>query len=191
MCARLSAIVVGMGLVALAGCLSPVQQQTDALVCSRARIPLDFLPPPLPAEQLPTPKATDKLNGEPLGSGLQQVSGVIQQLDQLPSDKEGQELLMKQAQLFLKRLEVRPGVPGAEALPVIRPKDFEKLPPAEQDKVLARYFPPMLPMGPDPRPSPGPEGRPLTLEDLRSEEHTSELQSRQYLVCRLLLEKKN
>src|SRR3712207_7127058 len=30
--------------------------------------------------------------------------------------------------------------------------------------------------------SPGPE---------RSEEHTSELQSRQYLVCRLLLEKKN
>src|SRR3712207_8255013 len=26
---------------------------------------------------------------------------------------------------------------------------------------------------------------------MRSEEHTSELQSRQYLVCRLLLEKKN
>src|SRR3712207_8896956 len=29
-----------------------------------------------------------------------------------------------------------------------------------------------------------------TWEDVRSEEHTSELQSRQYLVCRLLLEKK-
>src|SRR3712207_7222240 len=29
------------------------------------------------------------------------------------------------------------------------------------------------------------------LAELRSEEHTSELQSRQYLVCRLLLEKKN
>src|SRR3712207_8667168 len=28
------------------------------------------------------------------------------------------------------------------------------------------------------------------MEKLRSEEHTSELQSRQYLVCRLLLEKK-
>src|SRR3712207_6895510 len=28
-------------------------------------------------------------------------------------------------------------------------------------------------------------------ETTRSEEHTSELQSRQYLVCRLLLEKKN
>src|SRR3712207_7631846 len=30
-----------------------------------------------------------------------------------------------------------------------------------------------------------------THEEKRSEEHTSELQSRQYLVCRLLLEKKN
>src|SRR3712207_8918244 len=31
---------------------------------------------------------------------------------------------------------------------------------------------------------------PLRRLELRSEEHTSELQSRQYLVCRLLLEKK-
>src|SRR5258707_5993954 len=30
----------------------------------------------------------------------------------------------------------------------------------------------------------------LTITQIRSEEHTSELQSRQYLVCRLLLEKK-
>src|SRR2546429_5857612 len=34
-------------------------------------------------------------------------------------------------------------------------------------------------------------GRPDALGDLRSEEHTSELQSRLHLVCRLLLEKKN
>src|SRR3712207_8808882 len=32
---------------------------------------------------------------------------------------------------------------------------------------------------------------PAGLDGQRSEEHTSELQSRQYLVCRLLLEKKN
>src|SRR3712207_7655520 len=32
--------------------------------------------------------------------------------------------------------------------------------------------------------------RELRAEGMRSEEHTSELQSRQYLVCRLLLEKK-
>src|SRR3712207_7666575 len=33
-------------------------------------------------------------------------------------------------------------------------------------------------------------GVPVPLSSVRSEEHTSELQSRQYLVCRLLLEKK-
>src|SRR3712207_7504146 len=33
-------------------------------------------------------------------------------------------------------------------------------------------------------------GSPATSLIVRSEEHTSELQSRQYLVCRLLLEKK-
>src|SRR3712207_8957421 len=32
---------------------------------------------------------------------------------------------------------------------------------------------------------------PMVCNNDRSEEHTSELQSRQYLVCRLLLEKKN
>src|SRR3712207_7842191 len=39
------------------------------------------------------------------------------------------------------------------------------------------------------RPAIGPAQRVLAAS--RSEEHTSELQSRQYLVCRLLLEKKN
>src|SRR3712207_8185806 len=36
----------------------------------------------------------------------------------------------------------------------------------------------------------GPQKRVLQRSRWRSEEHTSELQSRQYLVCRLLLEKK-
>src|SRR3712207_8638374 len=41
-----------------------------------------------------------------------------------------------------------------------------------------------------PRSEPDEERRPEGAPHLRSEEHTSELQSRQYLVCRLLLEKK-
>src|SRR3712207_8284850 len=48
---------------------------------------------------------------------------------------------------------------------------------------------------PQPHPLVGTVQRPLALHERledegRSEEHTSELQSRQYLVCRLLLEKK-
>src|SRR5437763_4767862 len=37
----------------------------------------------------------------------------------------------------------------------------------------------------------GPRGRGARQSSVRSEEHTSELQSPMYLVCRLLLEKKN
>src|SRR5947209_13303696 len=40
------------------------------------------------------------------------------------------------------------------------------------------------------RPAAGRDGAPRRRAVGRSEEHTSELQSRQYLVCRLLLEKK-
>src|SRR3712207_8501103 len=41
-----------------------------------------------------------------------------------------------------------------------------------------------------PRQSPCDKWQPPVMDGGRSEEHTSELQSRQYLVCRLLLEKK-
>src|SRR3712207_6857988 len=41
-----------------------------------------------------------------------------------------------------------------------------------------------------PRSAPAPDSPRWTPRPTRSEEHTSELQSRQYLVCRLLLEKK-
>src|SRR3712207_7108152 len=44
---------------------------------------------------------------------------------------------------------------------------------------------------PSSSPSCGPGCRASSCWRSRSEEHTSELQSRQYLVCRLLLEKKN
>src|SRR3712207_8015280 len=43
---------------------------------------------------------------------------------------------------------------------------------------------------PSDAPRGGPAGETLPALGRRSEEHTSELQSRQYLVCRLLLEKK-
>src|SRR3712207_7573175 len=46
------------------------------------------------------------------------------------------------------------------------------------------------PVCPRPRPLIFPNGTPHAATMGRSEEHTSELQSRQYLVCRLLLEKK-
>src|SRR3712207_7531896 len=49
---------------------------------------------------------------------------------------------------------------------------------------------PRSPASPPPRPSARRPRRAPRPGPRRSEEHTSELQSRQYLVCRLLLEKK-
>ena len=62
--------------------------------------------------------------------------------------------------------------PRRQAPPVVR-EDFSKAPPPEKRNIV-------------------PERHILVLGDaMRSEEHTSELQSLAYLVCRLLLEKKN
>src|SRR5437016_9597731 len=64
-----------------------------------------------------------------------------------------------------------------------RAREFPAPPPAAvvDDSVFALY----LPVAWQGRP------RPVTVTAVRSEEHTSELQSLTNLVCRLLLEKKN
>src|SRR5690625_6691024 len=68
-----------------------------------------------------------------------------------------------------------PPLPPATTLP--RPADR---------RLVGSRAPPVLPRS---RPAATPPSRPERRAD-RSEEHTSELQSRGHLVCRLLLEKK-
>src|SRR3712207_8566221 len=70
---------------------------------------------------------------------------------------------------------------GVEVLPVVEQTDHVDIPENEMRIDVFR--------------SSGPGGQSVNTTDsavriTRSEEHTSELQSRQYLVCRLLLEKK-
>src|SRR3712207_7881251 len=67
---------------------------------------------------------------------------------------------------------------------------FRSLPPPEDRKGALLPPRPLLPGRPPLWPWPSPGTRRIGVSCLRSEEHTSELQSRQYLVCRLLLEKK-
>lgn len=172
MYARVSVVLCGLGLLVFAGCLSPVQQQTDALVCHSARIPIDPLPssppPPVPpVEELPGPKAKQQTNAAAPMPDLQQVGAVLPQQPEPLSGKDREEILKKQAEVLAKRLAVPPGVPGSEAPGIVLPENFRKLPPEQQDKILRRYFPPILPVGPDPQPMPGPEGKPLTLQDLQ------------------------
>src|SRR5687768_18316890 len=59
--------------------------------------------------------------------------------------------------------------------------ELRRLPPAERKRRV---------LAPPPRTAREPEARAEEVYVQRSEEHTSELQSRLHLVCRLLLEKK-
>src|SRR3712207_7301181 len=68
---------------------------------------------------------------------------------------------------------------------------FRSPPRADRDaRPMTRAFPGLFHSGYVPRHACLPGLSPGQTEWSRSEEHTSELQSRQYLVCRLLLEKK-
>src|SRR3712207_8781537 len=75
-----------------------------------------------------------------------------------------------------------------DALPICRVRRYAFDAPFAQDseRVAHRLDAPKQAIGDDRF-----ENVQLQLSGFRSEEHTSELQSRQYLVCRLLLEKKN
>jgi len=133
-------LILGVGTLCVAGCLSPVRQDVDALVCKRAELDLDTPPPGF----IPPVKETPP-----------------------PSDK-------KKPATLLDRLEVPANLPGSKA-PLMKleglPKNFLKLDPKEQEKLMtkavSKYFPPLLDVGPDPQALPGPDGRPLTLADLQ------------------------
>src|SRR2546430_9841190 len=64
--------------------------------------------------------------------------------------------------------------------------------PSCQESFVWAAFCSFVPLGPGRKPKPGipPPPRPKGSVAVRSEEHTSELQSQSNLVCRLLLEKK-
>src|SRR3712207_8035955 len=70
------------------------------------------------------------------------------------------------------------------------PVRLEELPDLRLEALLLQVEPALPPLDPGDELAHGDAQRPGHAVAPRSEEHTSELQSRQYLVCRLLLEKK-
>src|SRR5262249_50325361 len=64
-----------------------------------------------------------------------------------------------------ERLKIPPELPGSEAKPILLPPlkpENEK----ERTAIINKLYPPLAPLGPNPEPCPGPEGKPLTLADL-------------------------
>src|SRR3712207_8984195 len=80
-----------------------------------------------------------------------------------------------------------------DALPISPERRFASLPRrrALRGRALRPFRRALRPDAGRRRPPPRPAQLAGLRDRRRSEEHTSELQSRQYIVCRLLLEKKN
>jgi cobalt-zinc-cadmium efflux system outer membrane protein len=122
-----------LALLLTAGCLYPVREKVDGVVCDLAARERDpgrgGVTPPLPAPA-----------------------------DRPPPDARAGD-----------RLQVPPALlPGGPAPRVELPTD-EKDPQYKEKRraALEKLYPPLPPLGDDPRPAAGPEGRPLTLADLQ------------------------
>jgi cobalt-zinc-cadmium efflux system outer membrane protein len=63
-----------------------------------------------------------------------------------------------------RRLEIPPGLIPTERPQFVYPKGATD---AEKKEYRRKYFPPLQPLGEEPKPAPGPNGNPLTLSDLQ------------------------
>src|SRR5262245_7351399 len=133
-----------LGLLLAAGCCFPVGEKVDLTVCDLAARPRD-LQPLSAADQAPAPRDAD--------GGVHQAS--FEQVEEPPAPKPGGRLTIPP--------ELQPGGPVPPLkLPPLTPETKEA-----RARALDKLFPPLPPLGEDPDPPPGPEGRPLTLADLQ------------------------
>jgi cobalt-zinc-cadmium efflux system outer membrane protein len=149
----------------MAGCHSAVRQDVDALICHRVGSPVDPQPPSLlgpsaSAASLEKPAAASPDEGDDLALLLAAAQEKKPGLPEVPFPQPKEPKIPLE-----KRLAVPPGVPGAEAPPIKLPSI--KATPKEYDAAVKKYFPPLPPVGPEFEPRPGPNGLPLTLEDLQ------------------------
>jgi cobalt-zinc-cadmium efflux system outer membrane protein len=151
-------LLLTVGLLALGGCFSPVQEEVDHGVCSLANHVLD--PQPLPIalpDQNPQPPAP--------GTGAGPAAQIIQPVAaQAPA--AGAEPTPPSPAPKRDRLRIPPELPGANAPQVEFPPDEPKYQ-AQRERIVNELFPPLPELGPDPRPVPGPNSQPLTLSDLQ------------------------
>ena len=146
------AIIVGLGIFALAGCHSAVQQEVDGLVCNRSTVPMDV--PPLgflvtsPKEPPPRPPIDPRQTKEQFIKRME-VPGTY-------------------ANLTWGRRTRKRSVPGSEAAKIKLPANFERSLRARKSKrPWTSIFKSQMDVGPDPQPVTGPDGRPLSLADLQ------------------------
>ena len=146
--------------VLVVGCLFPVQDKVDRKVCELASQPHDLAPD---SYEKPAVKPTT-------GKTDPQVKPAVYR----PTDVETSQAIKRAAHAEpappdKKRespFQIPEGFPGGNAPPIVLPPlkpENEKA----RTAIIDKLYPPLPNLGPDPKPVPGPEGKPLTLADLQ------------------------
>lgn len=104
--------------------------------------------------------------GDPLESGSPTPVLHDPNIRRAAAQKPDEEKPKPPVRPHLERLRIPPGLPGAEA-PPIRLPPLDPKTAKEREKAIERLLRPLPPQVPAYRPAPGPEGRPLTLRDLK------------------------
>src|SRR5262245_37163881 len=158
-----------LGLVLLGGCCYPVRHDVDLLVCGKAHCPIDPEPPQAVDATGPSAGAAEPA---PPAAGAS-LTGVLD-AEVLPAggQKKGEDGEPVRPRVTLpERLRIPPGLPGGRAADITLPSI--DAPRKQIEAAINRYFPPLPPLGADPQPVVGPQGRPLTLADLQQIARTS------------------
>jgi cobalt-zinc-cadmium efflux system outer membrane protein len=169
---------LALGLLVAAGCLYPVPARIDQDVCKLAQGPIDPEPPgPSPAPSAPMP-ATVAAEGTTVQQAeYQKPAGTPSR----PLEKGPPTIVepretpgLRAPRIFAEEAgrnipEVPAGLLPTGQPPVLKLIPAPKTPDerAKNAEALRKEFRPLPPLGLDPSPVPGPEGRPLTLSDLQ------------------------
>jgi cobalt-zinc-cadmium efflux system outer membrane protein len=143
--------IVALGV--LSGCSYAVQEQVDRMVCELPNHPLDV-------EHLSPPDQSTRQAGVPNSDVVNASLGGLKRVgyEEFSQDQSKQPRR--------DRFEYPAELPGAKAPPITIPGP--DAPKEEREKAIDNIYPLLRPLGPEPEPLPGPNGRPLTLADLQN-----------------------
>jgi cobalt-zinc-cadmium efflux system outer membrane protein len=147
------------GLLLLGGCLYHVRERVDEVTCDLAARPYDHQPE-RPAETksgAAAPAAARGLGARPSSQGPAldiQTTAFMQADNQPPSPA--------QARSEPPEIKIPPEIPGSETRRIELPRDA-----AAKQRTIRRIYPKLPPLPEEPKPLPGPDGKPYTLADLQ------------------------
>jgi cobalt-zinc-cadmium efflux system outer membrane protein len=136
------------------GCYYAVQEQTDLTVCDLASHAIDVQPAAL-ADQ----KGSEITTAAFKSAAETQAASSQVQPTRTPDQNAANQLTRPS---LTDRLRIPPGLPGSNVPPIQLPAHG-----TDREQYLRKLYPELPPLGPNPQPQPGPEGRPLTLADLQ------------------------